>query len=49
MPSFFFVKPDLYQLSESEKLLLNCIQELGDSHSKKLAKLQNLETSLTGL
>ncbi len=38
MASFRMITPESESLSDSEKLLVDCIQKLGESHSEKIGK-----------
>ncbi|MBD77306.1 MAG: hypothetical protein CL840_00030 [Crocinitomicaceae bacterium] len=43
MASFRIYHPELENLSDAERLLLQCIQELGESHAKKIGKVARLK------
>lgn len=44
MNSFRMSTPEIKSLSDSEKLLVDCIQKLGESHSKKIGKRAKLKS-----
>jgi hypothetical protein len=43
MASFRMITPNSKSLSDSEKLLVDCIQKLGESHSEKIGKHAELK------
>jgi hypothetical protein len=44
MASFRMITPESESLSDSEKLLVDCIQKLGESHSEKIGKSARLKS-----
>lgn len=43
MTSFRMSTPEIESLSDSEKLLIDCIKKLGESHSEKIGKHAELK------
>ncbi len=44
MASFRMSTPEIESLSDSEKLLVDCIQKLGEAHAEKIGKSATLKS-----